>query len=200
MELARRTSATVDDVLVAMRELAGAHVLVLSEDGDAVRMAHPFSVVPTTFVVTPVDGFDNRRWWGSCAWGSVGISAALKLTVRIDTACPDCGAPIRAASGPHVKPGADLRVWFPAPARTWWDDIIDTCSSVRMFCGPDHVKRWIARTGREEGAAVPAATVWSLAQGWYGDRLADDFVPLTREQGQQLLNDVGLTGSFWRLP
>ncbi|HEX2267017.1 MAG TPA: hypothetical protein VHI97_02285 [Actinomycetota bacterium] len=38
-----------------------------------------------------------------------------------------------------------------------------------------------------------------LAHAWYGDRLAPDWTPHTREQNQAILDALGLTGPFWRL-
>lgn len=42
--------------------------------------------------------------------------------------------------------------------------------------------------------------MWKLSQAWYGDRLNASFVPRSVDATQQLLDDVGLTGDFWRLP
>ena len=41
--------------------------------------------------------------------------------------------------------------------------------------------------------------MWTLSLGWYGDRLAEPFLPTTASQLQQLLTRVGLTGTFWQL-
>ncbi len=49
------------------------------------------------------------------------------------------------------------------------------------------------------GDAVPLAVMWSLTQGWYGDRLSPNYRPKSAQQRQQLLADAGLTTSFWQL-
>jgi hypothetical protein len=51
-----------------------------------------------------------------------------------------------------------------------------------------------------EGETVNLATLMELARRWYGDRLDPDWRPRTREQSQAILDEVGLTGGFWRLP
>lgn len=163
-------------------------------------MAHPFSAAPMAFVVTPADGFDDRRWWGGCAWDSFGISAALHLDVRIDTACPQCGATISYASGPETAPPSELAVRFPRPATQWWDDVVGTCTMIRMFCDHGPANRWTADNAAGAGYITDAATVWRLAGPWYGDRLEPDFQPHSREHNQRLLDECGLTGPFWRLP
>lgn len=199
-ELARRVSSEPERLRQTLRELADVHALVLNTDGDAVRMAHPFSAAPMAFVVTPVDGRDERRWWGGCAWDSFGISAALDLDVRIDTTCPHCSEHLSVQAGPTTTPPQELAVRFPRPAAEWWDDVVATCTMIRLFCTRNHAASWTSEHANGSGYITDARTVWDLAQAWYGDRLAPDFVPHTRGQNQALLADRGLTGAFWRLP
>ena len=44
------------------------------------------------------------------------------------------------------------------------------------------------------------AQMWALAPGWYGGRLDSDWRGRTAEESQAVLESVGLTGDFWRLP
>jgi hypothetical protein len=39
-----------------------------------------------------------------------------------------------------------------------------------------------------------------LARRWYGDRLDPAWRPRSRDESQAILDAVGLTGEFWRLP
>lgn len=199
-ELARITATDPDAIRSLQRDLARAHAIVLSPDGDAIRMAHPFTAAPMAFVVTPLDGHDDRRWWGGCAWDSFGISAALDLDVRIDTACPHCGTPISYTAGPGTPPPDGLAVRFPKPAALWWDDVVDTCTRIRTFCSTDHAEMWTEQHDPGAGYIASATTVWRLAQPWYGDRLDAGFQPHSRDHNQRLLDDCGLTGDFWHLP
>lgn len=199
-ELARRTDTPVDDVGQALHDLAQAHALVLTADGDAVRMAHPFSAAPMAFVVTPSNGHDDRRWWGGCAWDSFGISAALNLDVRIDTACPHCGNHLSYNAGPNTPPPEKLAVRFPRPAAQWWPDVVATCTMIRTFCNREHAQQWTQENAPDAGYIADAPSVWQLAQPWYGDRLQPDFEPHSREHNQALLDSCGLTGPFWHLP
>lgn len=197
-ELARRADSTTSEIADALADLADAHALVLTPDGDAIRMAHPFSAAPMAFVVTPLDGFDDRRWWGGCAWDSFGISAAVGLDVRIDTVCPHCGATLSYEAGPELAPPPELAIWLPRPADEWWNDVVATCTSIRAFCNADHAESWAAE--RPGGQVVDATNMWKLAQPWYGDRIAPDFAPHTRDHNQHLLETCDLTGEFWQLP
>ncbi len=153
------------------------------------------------FVLTPVDGRDDRRWWGGCAWDSFGISAALGLDVRIDTACPRCGEHLSLVAGPSTPPPeGEFAVRFPRPAAEWWEDVVGTCTMIRLFCSREHAGQWTAEHAPGQGFIADARTVWDLAQAWYGDRLDPAFEPHSREHNQALLEERGLTGEFWRLP
>ena len=46
---------------------------------------------------------------------------------------------------------------------------------------------------------MPITKLAELAQAWWGDRLAPEWRPHTREQNQAILDRLGLTGPFWRL-
>jgi alkylmercury lyase-like protein len=102
-----------DSVLAGWRALHAAHALVL--DGDALRMAHPFSAVPTPHRV-----YAQGRWWyANCAWDAFGILASLHCDGEIATICPDCG---------ETLDNNDPTLLFHClvPASRWWADIVFT--------------------------------------------------------------------------
>jgi hypothetical protein len=39
-----------------------------------------------------------------------------------------------------------------------------------------------------------------LAYAWWGNRLAPEWRPRTRDESQAILNSLGLTDPFWQLP
>ncbi|GII89903.1 alkylmercury lyase family protein [Sinosporangium siamense] len=188
---------SIRDSLIRLHE---AHAIVLTEYGDAIRMAHPFSATPMGFVVTADAPYEQRMWWGGCAWDSFGISAALKIDVTVDTRCPGCTTPLRLDVGPHQQPEPDLIAHIPKPAAQWWDDVVDTCNKIRLFCSTEHLKLWASQTDTPVGQAIPATTLWQLAQPWYGDRLNSGYRPRPLAESQALLTECGLTGDFWTLP
>ena len=69
---------------------------------------------------------------------------------------------------------------------------------MNLFRSEEHVDRWLG--GRAPGATITVTQLSDLAHAWWGDRLAPDWVPHTREQNQAVLDRLGLTGAFWRLP
>ena len=69
---------------------------------------------------------------------------------------------------------------------------------MNLFRSEEHVARWL--NGREPGATISITKLCQLADAWWGDRLAPDWQPHTRDQNQAILDEVGLTDEFWRLP
>ncbi len=66
-----------------------------------------------------------------------------------------------------------------------------------VFRSEAHVAAWLA--GRAAGATIPVLQLARLANAWWGDRLAPDWRPHTREQNQAILDGLGLTDPFWSL-
>ncbi|KAK7543952.1 hypothetical protein IWX91DRAFT_381142 [Phyllosticta citricarpa] len=126
--------------------------------------------------------------------------AALHFDVRIDTAGPFCAAHISVETGPATPPPEQLAVRFPRPAAEWWSDVVGTCNMIRMYRNREHTEQWTREHAPGAGHIAPATAVWKLAGPWYGDRIHPDFQPHTREHNQKLLNDVGFSGLFWKLP
>lgn len=69
---------------------------------------------------------------------------------------------------------------------------------MNLFRSEEHVSDWLGR--RVPGATIPVAKLSELAHAWWDDRLPPDWRPHTRDQNQQILDELGLTGDFWRLP
>ena len=68
---------------------------------------------------------------------------------------------------------------------------------MNLFRSEEHVHRWLG--DRSPGVTLPVETLAALALAWWGDRLAADWTPHTREQNQTILAGLGLTGDFWSL-
>ena len=68
---------------------------------------------------------------------------------------------------------------------------------MNLFRSEEHVQRWLG--DREPGATLPVTLLAALARAWWGDRLAPDWHPHSREQNQAILDGLGLTGDVWAL-
>ena len=109
-------------VLEGWRRLHDAHALVLDHAAGEIRMANPFSAVPTPYRVRA----RGRRWYANCAWDAFGICAALLADGRIETSCPDCGDPLQVDVVDQRPSDETLLFHCFVPAHHWWDDIVFT--------------------------------------------------------------------------
>jgi len=121
-EIAGRVGVDVPAVLDAYRRLRAQRVLVLAEDGAAIRMAPPFSGVPTQHVAEVA----GKRYFANCAWDVLGVVAALQQPGTVHSRCEQTGEPLHLAvslSGPEPS---DWLFHCAVPAAHWWDDIVFT--------------------------------------------------------------------------
>ncbi len=109
-------------VVAGWRRLHEAHALVLNPATVEIRMANPFSAVPTAYRVLAGD----RWWYANCAWDAFGVCAALHVDGRIETSCPDCAEPIAVDVVDQRPSDEGLLFHCLVPARHWWDDIVFT--------------------------------------------------------------------------
>ena len=121
-EVAARWARTEANVRSGWSRLHDAHALVLSPNGEELRMANPFSAVPTAYRVHAA----GRWWYANCAWDAFGICAALQVDGTIETSCPDCGDPIVVEVRDERPDDDTLLFHCPVPAAQWWDDIVFT--------------------------------------------------------------------------
>ena len=104
------------------RRLHDEHAVVLDADTGAIRMANPFSGIPTPYRVAA----DGRSWFANCAWDAFGICAALGVDGRIEAECADCGEPIAIDVCDRRPDDESLLFHCLVPAAHWWDDIVFT--------------------------------------------------------------------------
>lgn len=121
-EVAARVGADAGSVLAAYARLRAQRVLALEADGESIRMAPPFSGVPTQHV-SVVGG---KRYFANCAWDSLGVIAALQQPGVVHSRCEHSGEPLHLEVG---LDGPEPSTWLfhcLVPAAKWWDDIVFT--------------------------------------------------------------------------
>ena len=121
-DVAGRVESVADVVVEAYRSLASKRLLVLEPDGTSIRMASPFSGVPTQHVVES----EGVEYFANCAWDALGIGAALQRPVVVRSRCEQS---LEALVLPVGIDGPDRSDWVfhcLVPASQWWDDIVFT--------------------------------------------------------------------------
>jgi Alkylmercury lyase len=122
-ELAGATDLPEKDVRESFSRLHAQRLLVPEpRDPARIRMAPPFSGIPTGF---PVDA-KGKRYYANCVWDAFGIAAAL----HSDAITPAADGFSGEALTLEVRNGQPIAqryvAHFAVPGAHWWDDIIHT--------------------------------------------------------------------------
>jgi hypothetical protein len=121
-DVIQRIGSDVDGVLDAYRRLCAQRVLVLEADGASIRMAPPFSGVPTQHSVES----GGVQYFANCAWDALGVPAALHKPGTIHSRCEQSGEPFRLHVDLQGPEPSDWLFHCLVPAAKWWDDIVFT--------------------------------------------------------------------------
>ncbi len=120
--IAERVGSSVAEVRETYGRLRAQRVLALESDGESIRMAPPFSGVPTQHVVT----VHGTSYFANCAWDSFGIPAALHRPGRVQSRCEQSGEPLDLEISLEGPPPCDWLFHCLVPAAKWWENIVFT--------------------------------------------------------------------------
>lgn len=122
VETAQAFDLTEAQVKVLYERLHQNHFLFLDPGTTNIRMANPFSAIPTKFKVQ----VNQKSYWANCAWDMLGIPAALNNDAIIEAIFEDTQETvvITVVDGQVQHKGGAIH--FPLPVRHWYDDLVLT--------------------------------------------------------------------------
>lgn len=119
-------------------ELNNRHAFFLEPGTLTIRMANPFSNIPTDFKVHA----NSSTYFANCAWDMLGIPAALGCDAKIDAVCTESNEKVNLeikdgqihinsvtlsdSEGSLPFKSETLLVHFPIPFARWYDDLVFT--------------------------------------------------------------------------
>lgn len=121
-QVARDVGADVSGVVEAYGSLRAQRVLFLEPDGASIRMAPPFSGVPTQHIVEA----GAVSYFANCAWDALGIPAALGMPATVRSRCEQSLEPLRLDVGAAGPEPSDWLFHCLVPAARWWEDLVFT--------------------------------------------------------------------------
>lgn len=121
-QVAAALDCSPDEVRAAVARLRSNRVLLLEPDGETIRMAPPFSGVPTVHRVE----VGRQRYFANCAWDALGIPAALHCQAVVHSRCGQSGEPLRLEVGVDGPEASDWLFHCQVPAARWWADLVFT--------------------------------------------------------------------------
>jgi hypothetical protein len=104
------------------RELHNRHAFFLEPETLTVRMANPFSGIPTDFKVHA----DGKTYYANCAWDMLGIPAALHCDAVIEAKFTESNESVQLEIKDGKVTNSELLVHFPLPFSRWYDDLVFT--------------------------------------------------------------------------
>lgn len=117
-EIARHFSISTE----YYKELHNRHAIFLEPDKLAIRMANPFSGIPTDFKVHA----NGKTYFANCAWDMLGIPAALHADAVIEAVCSESNDWVKLEVKDGEVTNDDLLVHFPLSFSRWYDDLVFT--------------------------------------------------------------------------
>ena len=122
-DIAQNFDLTLEQAGQRLRALHDQHALFLEPGALAIRMANPFSAVPTAFEVE----VNHKTYQANCAWDSFGVVAALGAgEANIRSVCAHSGAALSVSVRQGQAVSAGEVIHFLVPFRQWYRDIIFT--------------------------------------------------------------------------
>jgi len=104
------------------RELDNRHALFLDPGTLNIRMAWPFSAIPTDFKVHA----NGKTYYANCAWDMLGIPALLKCDTVMDAKFTESNEPVQLEVKDGKITNSELLIHFPVAFSHWYDDLVFT--------------------------------------------------------------------------
>lgn len=126
-ETAAHFNISTEEASELFKELHNGHAFFLEPETLTVRMANPFSGIPTDFKVHA----NGKTYFANCAWDMLGIPAALQCDAVIDAVFTESNESVQL----EVRNGqltdsqstnSQLLIHFPLPFARWYDDLVFT--------------------------------------------------------------------------
>ena len=130
-ETARHFNISIEEASTLYKELHNRHAFFLEPETLTVRMANPFSGIPTDFKVHA----NGKTYYANCAWDMLGIPAALHTDTVIEAVCTESKELVKleVKDGQIMKSRSEakwtnhqLLIHFPLTFARWYDDLVFT--------------------------------------------------------------------------
>jgi len=121
-ETARHFNISVEEASALYKELHNRHAFFLEPETLTIRMANPFSAIPTDFKVHA----NGKTYYANCAWDMLGIPVVLRSDAVIEAICTESNELVQLEITNGQITNYDLLIHFPLPFSRWYDDLVFT--------------------------------------------------------------------------
>ena len=185
------------------QELEKQGSLVVQPSSNKILMLHPFSNIPTCWVVKPDR---NTTYYANCAWDAIAMHFSLHKDIDIESFCYYCNRDIilRLEDGKFkYKVPESTFIVISKPPGKWWNDIVDTCGNqMNFFCSDKHLAAWRQEYNIEDNqfGLFRDKEVLELSRAMYSTKGDLDYSHISGEEEVKLFKELNLVGDFWESP
>jgi hypothetical protein len=121
-ETAQHFNISIEEAGELYKELHNCHSIFLGPETLTIRMANPFSGIPTDFKVHA----NGKTYFANCAWDMLGIPAALHSDAVIEAVCAESNEAVKLEVKNGQITNTQYLVHFPLAFARWYDDLVFT--------------------------------------------------------------------------
>ena len=121
-ETAAHFNISTEEASEYYKELHNRHAFFLEPETLTVRMAWPFSAIPTDFKVHT----NGKTYYANCAWDMLGIPDVLNADAIIEATCTESNEWGQLEIKDGKVTNSELLVHFPLAFSRWYDDLTFT--------------------------------------------------------------------------
>ncbi len=201
-EIVEKFSISKQKALDILNELHEKHLIVLQPFTNRILMAHPFSNIPTSWVVKP----NNKTvYYANCAWDAIAMHFTIHNSISIESFCIYCNNKINIRLEEGVfkeKIPASTLIGISKPASRWWENVIDTCANhMNFFCNDEHLKQWKIDNSLKDNqiGTFTDNTVIELSKFLYNNKIMLDYQRPTDEEERMKFKELNLIDDVWKI-
>lgn len=176
-DLAATVGIETASLIDHLETLAAADYLALDASGQP-SCLYPLSPTPTPHVVI----IDGKRRYAMCSIDALGVAAMVDRPVTVESACSECGTPIRLRVAPGVVTDAEPPETVVVARRSGDEPACETCCPFTLFACDPACGQTLA-TRLPESSVVPLAEALRHAESIFANHLAET-LPANRPRSQ----------------
>jgi hypothetical protein len=154
-EISQALDLTPDATKTILQRLHELDMLGLDPEASSIRLAYPFSSVPTPYVVKFDQWPEAKTVYAQCAIDALGMAFMLRRDLSITSACASCAKAIAITVRDQT-----IVAHNPSETVVWAGTIQEgpvaasACPAINFFCSAAHVDGWLQRQPNAAGSVV----------------------------------------------
>ncbi|MCI0428436.1 MAG: hypothetical protein L0Z46_10515 [Nitrospiraceae bacterium] len=164
---------SVEEIQSTLERLHELDILCLDSESREIRLAYPFSSVPTRHLVRFPGWDDTAPVYAQCAVDALGIPFMVRQDVSIASSCAHCAesVTIKIESGAIVTAYPPKTVVWAGTTRTG-HAADSVCPTINFFCSPDHAIAWRQNQRDAAGHVLSLGEALYVGKGIFEDLLS----------------------------